>query len=190
MSLPLTSCRNVLQWTDVLPLEESANILKRIATIAMAVVLILSMVTVTPSIAYFWKYISTDIEGCLFALFQISVMFGTINAVISVLFFRHEIVEMFTSLSRIYDEREMNFGCYLSLFDCNSFIFPDREKKTFQCLTQANDRSELVARIYVKFNIVVTLGSLILTPALSVVLCFVINGRFEVTSVYHPFRLV
>lgn len=103
---PLASCRNVLQWIRVLPIEKDASISKRIISITIAMALIISMGTMAPSATFFWKYISTDLEGCLYALFQISALIGTINAIITVLFFHREIGAMFTSLLRIYDERK------------------------------------------------------------------------------------
>lgn len=104
---PLPSYRNLLQWMRVLSFEEDASITERIISIAIAMVLIISIVIVPPpSAVYIWKYISTDLEGCLYALFQIAGIIGSINAVITVLLCRYEIVSMFGSLSQIYDERK------------------------------------------------------------------------------------
>lgn len=102
---PLVSCYNLLTWISVCPPEEETSQFKRYIFKAIAMLFVLSTyTTMAPSAVFFWQYVLTDLKGSLYALFQISGLLGSINAIFVIIFFHHKIDEMFDSLKQIYDK--------------------------------------------------------------------------------------
>lgn len=100
---PLKTNRRVLTWLCIcLPNKDTRSIYEWIYAIFSWTVFTLNLCAFLFSALFFIKFISTDLESCLFALFQI---FGAANVVymtIIAFFHRQKIRAIFEGLSNIY----------------------------------------------------------------------------------------
>lgn len=97
--------QRVLTWLCVFPLDEVATMKENMTCIAFSIGVILTIFSgMTGSIVFFLKFVSTDLEESLYALFQIAALISTINAIVVVILLRHRIPGMFKNLTGIYEE--------------------------------------------------------------------------------------
>lgn len=107
---PLVMNRRVLTWLCVLPLDEVTTRKEKLTYIALSIGVILTIFSgLIGSVIFFLKFVSTDLEESLYALFQISALFSTANAIVVTAFTRHRIPAMFVNLMGIYEECECDF---------------------------------------------------------------------------------
>lgn len=100
---PLGTSRKILTWFYLYPVEEGTERKKLIHFILSAVVFIFKISFLASSTAFFMKYVSTDLEESLYALFQISA-FSNSTYVIAIAYISHQkITALIDRLSAIYD---------------------------------------------------------------------------------------
>lgn len=102
--VPLKANRRVLAWFCVYPPEENASKWKKRAYISFAVYAVaINLITCASDAAFFFKFVSIDLEKALMALLQ---LFGnaTMAYQITITFvLREKIVASIKSLITIYD---------------------------------------------------------------------------------------
>lgn len=105
--IPLETNRWVLTWLCVFPPERHTSKWKRLAHVAFSLtVFFINAGSFFGSLAFFLKYMSVDLEQCIFALVQ---MIGEVNmSYISIITFllRDKIKAIYDNLSRIYRARK------------------------------------------------------------------------------------
>lgn len=101
---PLATCQRVLTWISVYPVANDISIWKKILfKLFPLVIFATDLAGLTASVVFFWRYISTNLEECLYAIFQISGLLGMANSVIVTFILRHKIPLIFNSLANIYE---------------------------------------------------------------------------------------
>lgn len=99
---PLSSNQKVFTWLGILNIDENASKLKKILQIMSSVGLIIfESCLLISSGAFIYINASTDLEVCLYAIFQIFALTGLIYMVISALIQRNKIAAMFQTLLNI-----------------------------------------------------------------------------------------
>lgn len=100
---PLATAQRIFSWFCIGPFDEPSTG-KEIARVVFVVFLPISVVSCkVSSVLFFFKYISTDLNGSIFALLQIAMYFGLIYTMVAVASSRRELLAIFDSLSKIYD---------------------------------------------------------------------------------------
>lgn len=84
---PFAMNKRVLQWHCVYPLDENSSKWMKWACVAFALCVFASnILAIVSSAVYVWKYIWIDLEGSLYALFQVagwtSLTYGMVIAFI------------------------------------------------------------------------------------------------------------
>lgn len=101
---PLASLQLIFSWISMYPAAAETALWKRFVFKAFPMVLIIGNLSgLISSSVFFLKFITTDLEGCLYALFQIVGQLDMTNAVITTFASRNRIAAMFKSLEDIYD---------------------------------------------------------------------------------------
>lgn len=102
---PLVMNQRVLTWLCVFPLDEAATMKEKLTCITFSIGVILTIFSgLTGSVVFFLKFVSTDLEESLYALFQIAAIFSTSNAIVVAVLMRHRIPAMFSNLTEIYEK--------------------------------------------------------------------------------------
>lgn len=101
--IPLETNRRVLTWLCVFPSEEGTSWHMKVAHIAFcSFVLGMNVVSCIVSVAFLLKYISNDMEQCLFAFVQICGEVNMSYIIIITYLLRHKITATYNSLADIY----------------------------------------------------------------------------------------
>lgn len=89
-----------------------------------------------------------------------------------------------------------NFNFHLIIFILlilnafNSTCRLDKEKDSFRFLAQANSVCEWIWKVYFVFGMVGFATSALATSMVSVLICWINHGTFDVNYIYFPFRIV
>ena len=100
---PLASMQQFMTWLSMCPANESTTLQQKRAygahTLAVLIVLVICLAA---SLAYCLEYYFIDFNGAAFALTVTIGFIGMIYTLIAGVLMRHQIVNIFTSLSTIY----------------------------------------------------------------------------------------
>lgn len=104
---PLATSQEVLSWISALPADEKTSTCRRILFKIIPLILIAGNLTgLTSSTVFFLRYVLTDLEGSLYALFQIGGQLGMTNVAVVTFLSRYKLQAMFENLKDIYDARK------------------------------------------------------------------------------------
>lgn len=101
---PLEACQRALTYVSVCAADENTSKWKRVFFKVYPLIMtsiLLSMLIV--SIAYFLRFVSTDLESTLSCLYQIVAFSSLLYSIIVTCFMRQSLLAMFESLEEIYD---------------------------------------------------------------------------------------
>lgn len=108
--VPLAIHKRVWTWLCVYPIDESTSKWKKLVYIIFTLVILAANLSIIPaSVAFAMKFVSTDLEGSLHALFQITACTGIIFAMFSGFILRHKISTIFEQLTEIYNRSKNQF---------------------------------------------------------------------------------
>lgn len=100
----LVTNRRLLAWLCLYPAPGATSSLKRSAYIVLSAVVCFSTIcALASSTAYFIKFMSTDLEESLCALFQVSCFSNVTYVIIVAYFLKSKIVAILNDLDSIYD---------------------------------------------------------------------------------------
>lgn len=101
--IPLETTRRVLEWLCVYPSNEMVSNGTKVSYIIFSVILfILNVNGLMASAAYLLKFVSTDLESALYALFQTDALTATGYMNIVLLLSRHGFLDIFNGLNQIF----------------------------------------------------------------------------------------
>lgn len=96
--------RKVLVWTGMCPADENTKWWQKIAFKLIGFIIFASMVfDVVISVIFILENKSTDLEDCLFAIFQIILCCGTCYMIFFAYISRKDIASVINGLQKIYD---------------------------------------------------------------------------------------
>lgn len=104
--VPLETTRRVLMWLCVYPTHKKVTNSTKLSYVVFSVILfILNLNGLVASAVYFLKFVVTDLESALYALFQVDTLIATGYANIVLLLSQHEFIAIFDGLDCIFDTR-------------------------------------------------------------------------------------
>lgn len=113
---PLPTTRCVLTWLAVYPSDKRASKWRKLASIIICLsILITNVFSLIASIAFFVTFISTDLEGSIYASFQITGLLPLPLAMLISFVLRAKIIAIFEKLTKIYNNRKIK-GLFLKIF--------------------------------------------------------------------------
>lgn len=102
---PLVTNQRVLTWLCVCPPDESTKKWQKRTYICFSVIISLANLTgLAASLAYFYKFLSIDLEKTLCTMSQVGALISTVYAGIYIFISRHQITALFENLSEIYKQ--------------------------------------------------------------------------------------
>lgn len=123
---PLPTTRCILTWLAVYPSDKSDKKWKKFASIIICLVIFIANVCgLIASIAFFMKFISIDLEGSIYASYQITGILPLLLAMLISFVLRSNIIDIFEKLTKIYNDRKINslffkciylFGIFFQVF--------------------------------------------------------------------------
>lgn len=194
--IPLASHQRMWTYFCVYPPEENTSGWKKL--VFMIFTFTIFMGNFTPclgSIAFAQKYVATDLEGGLHALFQLSAYFSMAYVIIIEILSKREIAALFFKLRDIYQKRKSEFKSSNQItniqvrFEFFSDSTLDENDDTYVFLVRADERSEWMWPFYLKFALFSFINA-IFSAASSVFVCWRATGGFDEKLLYHPFRLM
>lgn len=103
---PLEIHKQIWIWFCVCSADENTSEIKKSIFRVFTLIIILSDLSVIPaSVIFALNNLSTDLDGCLHALFQITAYTGISYSMISALILRKKIRSLFDNLTLIYKKR-------------------------------------------------------------------------------------
>lgn len=100
---PLMTNKKVLMWLSVYPFADGASKWKKKLSILLAFYVFISQIcSVVASVAFFLKFMSTDLERSLYAIFQVFACSSAAYGVGFAVVMSHEITNTIDKLSEIY----------------------------------------------------------------------------------------
>lgn len=116
----LKSNKLVLRWLCVCPAVENTSIWRKLAHIAFTLLNILCIFTsVWASVNFFLKYVSSNLELALNAIWQIGALSSLLYFLAVAYLTRQKFMRMFETLDQIYDQ-SMDFS---QIFPLKSFFY-------------------------------------------------------------------
>lgn len=107
---PLQTTRCVLTWLYLYPADQNTNKWKKLAYIIVSlIVFIVNVCGLAASVAFFMKFVSTDLEESIYALFQITGILPQIASMLVAFALRQKIFVIFEKLTTIYIECKGNY---------------------------------------------------------------------------------
>lgn len=104
---PLASIQQTLAWFCVCTFTKNANKWQKIARIPFTLIIFaMNLGALASSVAFFYKFMSTDLEASLYALSIIIAFGGMFYVALVSLIMRHKIANSFESLADIYNASE------------------------------------------------------------------------------------
>lgn len=104
---PLKTNQQVLTWLCIYPIDKSSS--KQMACeyiIFSWIIFTLNLCAFVSPVQFIIKFVSTDLESCVFALFQVSATANVVYMTIIAFLLREKITAIFTGLSIIYAASE------------------------------------------------------------------------------------
>lgn len=100
---PLSTNQRVLRWLCICPATKNTSESIKWARVLFSwTIFTLNLFAFVLPVLFFVKFISTDLESCLYALFQIPTTGNIVYMTIIAFFLRHKITAVFENLSIIY----------------------------------------------------------------------------------------
>lgn len=109
---PLATTRRMMMWLAMCSADESSSESQKEAYLAHALaVFLLNLIGFTASLAFSFKYVKTDFDSAMFAPMTTIGEFGLIYFMVVAILMRHQIENIFTSLSTMYKSSNFNHWC-------------------------------------------------------------------------------
>lgn len=119
--IPLETHRRIWSWCCMCATDENPSIRRRIGSAILTFGILAVNFSVIPSSAIFvMKFRSTDIESCLFALFQVFTYIGIVYTIVIEIMFRKEVAAIFITLTKIYSGSKI-INVYNFTFEIDGF---------------------------------------------------------------------
>lgn len=189
----LSTHERVLTWLCVLPINENANRFKNSARILFTSLLIAALLCVmASSVAFFVKFVSIDLQKCLYTIFQFSGPLSVFYSFVFLRFPRKKVKAIFKQLADIYDackyDTFLQKWWKLSREITNCLSIADKDDETFQHLVHANTIREWMWKNYFRIIIFVVIWAVTLYSG-SIAYSFIICGEFNSKYLYYPLKI-
>lgn len=191
---PLKTSQRILIWLCMCSAEKSTSVRKSVTYFTIFLIIFaINFGNTISGYMYFIKYMSTDLEGCLFAFMASSATLVVLYTMFSAYRLRHKINELFENLAIICanDSKCSLLNFYWKPFSTFKlcFAFLDDDAVSIEILNEANNTSEFLCTICVMYLISTVLTTTLIT-AFIVMVCWFMNGHLDVTHLYHPLKLL
>lgn len=192
---PMKTTRKVLQWLCMFPLNENQNTngQRRLYISFTAITLIALSILSAASAAFIAKFVMTDLESALYALFPTSACIGLIYMITIGILSKHKVGCMFKNLSEMYTLckdfiRFRSLNSHSNVYKLMSLPNLDSGKDEFRFLAIANTKSEKMWKYYMIFGVVGHFIGNVIMFVLAIVGCYLAYHRIDVQYLYRPYR--
>lgn len=129
-----------------------------------------------------------DLQEILDEFFEATAAAPMANIIVVSFFLRHKVSPIFKKLTKIY-EKCMNFNIFMlrALFFYSNL---DGADKSFCFMAQTNNKSERLWKFLLKYIMIGFAVNTAVTSIVSVLLCWIRNGHFDTSLVFHPYKLM
>lgn len=104
---PLQTNRRILVWLWLCSESETRNKFKKLLSISFTFIVVASITFgLISSANYLWRFLSIDLQGSLFALYQSAGFLSILYAFVVMFISRHKIDAIFDDLTQIYRDSE------------------------------------------------------------------------------------
>lgn len=193
---PLAGNQRVLTWFCVCK-DDKSSVWQNFAHVLLTASIMFSLVfCLISSVFFVVRFALIDLEKSLYTLFPIAGVCGMIYTMIILITSRDKINAMLNGLSIIYKTRKKIEQFIDEIKHCiysskkNSFVRLDATQDSYQFLLNANEKSERMWPIYLKYVISGFLGILAANSVASVIIQQRKNQDFDVTYLFHAYKLV
>lgn len=190
---PLATAELVLTWLCLYPPDTNTNIWKKRAyTGFTSIIITVQAVGITAGIVFVTKFISVELEKCLFVSFVIFCHVCTVYMALIAFLLRKQIPKIFWDISEIYKECKFWFKTnqITSNFINHIYLNTDKYDDSFRLLAQSNEKSEWTWKFYFKWVYSMFCGSYIFASVTSVLSCLYKYGKFDHKQLYVPYSLM
>lgn len=193
--IPLATHRKVWAWFCLCATDKSPNVWKQIVAAALTFGILVSFLgLISASGIFVMRFWSTDIEGCLYALFQFFGFLGILYTFIIGILFRKDIAAIFVTLTKIHNQSQFQsiITHYRHVYEIDRLFLRltiDKNEESYRFLVRTNERSEWLWRFVFKV-ILMAVCITIITSSASILICYFTSGVFNANHVYHPYKLV
>lgn len=102
---PIERIREIFTWLCLKSFDETITFgWKALYTLCGSTVFLSNVYALITSVGFFLKFLSVDVEECLFTLFQIFGYLGVIYATVAIFLQRDKITKIFQTLTDIYKQ--------------------------------------------------------------------------------------
>lgn len=200
---PLDLNKRVFQCLNIYPVaKQLMNSTKYLHPLIAIGMIIIECAALMASILFIFFYLKSDIEKCLYALFQVAALFSVIYMWIVGYILRNTMVEIFTKFQKIYDSsiRWQSIEFLLLQFELQNkqlivhrsiLIFTGEQSSIlFQYLNEANRRTIWITNLLVRYVPVMFIGLLVVMATINVAYCEIVYGQINVDLLYFPYYFV
>lgn len=120
---PLTLHRQILTWLCLFSFDEDTNKWKKIGYITFGIMInAIALCGITSSVVHFLTFLSVNLEECLFSLMQIIASSSNFYGISIAFISRHKTLDIFNSLTEIFNASKDYFQINKILITLNLFI--------------------------------------------------------------------
>lgn len=100
---PLATARSIMTWFRFCSASDSTGVCQKMLYFSLfSIILITNLCCVISSMVFVLKYLSTDLNGSMYAFMIVATVFTWICAATIAFFIRHKIRDLFKNLATIY----------------------------------------------------------------------------------------
>lgn len=101
---PMVTNKQALIWLNIYPIDGKSNKMKKqLCFILFILNVLMHIITITGSFAFFLKFVKIDFEVSLFGFYQFIVLLTILYVLIVAFILRFKIEKIFNNLSEIYN---------------------------------------------------------------------------------------
>lgn len=187
---PLKTNIRVLTWFCIYPAGKgkgTGNRIKLSHYTFMVFVLVFNVISIAVSINTFME---TNAEDAVYTIVPLSAEINCIYIFVAALVSRHKITALMNDLVEICKKCKINPINFKAIQSIKSLIqsYLDANNDAAQYLNQANNISELMWMVFLKFFICGSFIGSILLALLSVLFSIMVNGEIVSNYLYRPFK--
>lgn len=182
--------RRILMWVSLIPADKGISSIRKFASKLLCLSIFATVLSVSiSSWAFYFKFVSIDLQKSLYAFAQIAAFTSMTYAIIVTFFIRHRFPAIFESLNKICETSES--ALFVSFSNNPLFIFNlDKSKYFIELLAKANGTAAWMWEVYMKYVLHGTIVATLMQFFVLLSYCFIRNGHFDANYVYYPYTLV
>lgn len=184
--------RRIFTWLNICPtVDDQSHVKKYLRGMIAGTIIVTECLAIVASFMFIHRFLETEIENCLYALFQVAALFSVIYMWTVGFILRNTIAEIFRMFQKIYDSS--NHVDLSSLIECAALIvifLSDTEESLALNMAKADQSSNQITVLLVKYVVLGFICVLAIMGTLNVVYCHIVYGQINEELLYFPYHFV